>query len=84
MIAQLDLWPDEVAALPWGGQSPRALARELVDTRIKRFQLERTCGVDNSVVRCPSREAHYVARVYPDAAQFMCLISDEAPSMEVV
>jgi len=24
---QLDLWEAEVAALPWGGQSPRALTR---------------------------------------------------------
>ena len=24
---QLDLWQSEVAALPWGGQSPRALTK---------------------------------------------------------
>ncbi len=50
---QLDLWPDEVAALPWGGQSPRALARILIDAKLAAA----TGGVDNSTVCCRSREA---------------------------
>ncbi len=52
---QLDLWPREVAALPWGGRSPRSLARELVQARLDDFRAG-TCGVDNSAVRCPRRE----------------------------
>ena len=72
---QLDLWPVEVAALPWGGQSPRLLAQEVVRERIDRFVLEATCGVDNSVVGCRSREAQCIV---PDPAQYKCLI--EAPS----
>ena len=27
MMAQLDLWEEELEALPWRGQSPRALTR---------------------------------------------------------
>jgi len=69
---QLDLFPLEVAALPWGGQSPRALAREVVEERVKRFVAMGTCDVDNSNVRCPSREAH---DVFTDAAQFQLCVS---------
>ena len=31
MIAQLDLWPLEVARLPWGGRSPRSMTRVALD-----------------------------------------------------
>ena len=71
-MAQLDLWPDEVAALPWGGRAPRQLAKELVTIRLVKFLAGRTCGVDNSVVRCGSREAQ---RFDVDPAQFQLCIS---------
>ena len=65
---QLDLWPLEVAALPWGGQSPRALAQEVIRERLSK----RSCGVDNFLVRCPSREAK---RVDVDPAQIQLCVS---------
>ena len=34
---QLDLWQDEVDALPWGGRSPRLLASQIVSERLARF-----------------------------------------------
>ncbi len=54
---QLDLWPDEVSALPWEGKAPRLLAQENVHVKLVKFLRGRTCVVDNSVVGCPSREA---------------------------
>ncbi len=54
---QLDLWPAEALALPWGGLAPRSLAQEVVTTRLLKHARGRTCGVDNSVVCCRSREA---------------------------
>jgi len=72
-MAQLDLWPDEVAALPWGGQSPRALAQDLVRLRIELHVKEATCGVDKSFVRCRSREAQQGAPA--DAAQYQLCVS---------
>ncbi len=68
---QLDLWPEEVAALPWGGQSPLLLAQELVRERIRVF-IDAACVVDNSVVRCPSREA---SRIAVNPAQYQLCIS---------
>ena len=66
---QLDLWPDEVAALPWGGQSPRLLAQRIV---LERLALKGPCAVDNSFVRCPSREAQ---RGGTDPAQLQLCVS---------
>ena len=54
---QLDLWQDEVDALPWGGRSPRLLAAQIVSEKVENSALARTGGVDNSVVCCRSREA---------------------------
>ena len=54
---------------PWSGQSPRALAKVIVEARLDRF--EATCGVDKSEVGCPSREA---LRIDPDPAQFTALL----------
>ena len=73
MMAQLDLWPDEVAALPWGGRSPRCLVQESVKEKLERFGAG-GCRVDKSVVRCESREA---LRIDVDPAQYKCLV--EAP-----
>ena len=53
---------------PWSGVRPRYL------TRLYR---EGTCGVDNSVVGCPSREAQ---RFGMDPAQLLFYISDGDPS----
>ena len=78
--SQLDLWPAEAAALPWGGQSPRSLAQVLVADRIGRF-IDAACGVDNFSVRCPSREALWNARGYTDAAQLQVCICTH-PSVE--
>ncbi len=81
VMAQLDLWADEVAALPWGGRSPRALARIVVQKKIGlRVELLGTCVVDNSVVRCPRREPPEVLE-RSDRAQLQCFISDGAPSV---
>ncbi len=52
---QLDLWQAEVDALPWGGQSPRSLAQQVVHDKLESF-VRGTCGVDNSEVCCPKRE----------------------------
>jgi len=68
---QLDLWQDEVAALPWGGTSPRSLAQELVTIRLLKYRRRASCVVDNSVVRCPSREAQCFGT---DPAQLMLCI----------
>jgi len=47
-------WGDQ----PWGGWSPRSLAKCNVKDRIRlRASFLGTCVVDNSVVRCESREA---------------------------
>ena len=74
---QLDLWPGEVAVLPWGGRSPRALAQEVV---AKKLELKAahlgTCVVDNSVVGSQSREAQ---RFDVDPAQILCLIHQAPP-----
>ena len=72
---QLDLWPAEVAALPWGGQSPRAMAQVVVQGKLLVLRRFMSCNVDKSVVRCPSREAHYVPRKDVDAAQWMLCVS---------
>jgi len=69
---QLDLWPAEVAALPWGGRSPRALAQEVVRERLERFVRGATCVVDKSSVRCRSREAQ---RFGTDPAQYQLCVS---------
>ncbi len=69
---QLDLWQDEVSALPWGGQAPRSLAKELVTIKLVKYLRGRTCVVDKSAVRSPSREA---LRIIPDAAQFQLCVS---------
>ncbi len=71
-MAQLDLWPEDVAALPWGGRSPRLLAQGLVAERLKKFLAMAPCGVDKSVVRCPRREP---LRTYVDSAQFQLCVS---------
>ncbi len=68
---QLDLWQVEVDALPWGGRSPRLLVKAVVQARIDSF-LRTTCGVDNSVIGCPSREAQ---RIDVDPAQFQLCVS---------
>jgi hypothetical protein len=65
---QLDLWPEDVGALPWGGRSPRMLAKEIVSEKLR----NRPCGVDNSLVRCPSREA---LRIGTDPAQYQLCVS---------
>ena len=65
---QLDLWPEWLAGLPWGGRSPRMLAKEIVSERLSK----RPCGVDNSSVRCPSREA---LRIGTDPAQLALCVS---------
>ena len=67
---QLDLWPDEVAVLPWGGQSPRAMAQLLICVKIPALSWA-ACGVDKSVVGCPSREAQ---RFGTDPAQLQVCI----------
>jgi len=67
--SQLDLWPDEVAALPWGG---RLLAQEVVRQRLEKFVRAATCGVDNSFVCCPSREAQ---RFEASPAQYQLCVS---------
>jgi len=67
---QLDLWQDEVDALPWGGWSPRLLAQMLIHERISRFT-DGTCVVDKSEVGCQSREAQ---RFGTDPAQYMLCI----------
>ncbi len=54
---QLDLWADEVLALPWGGLAPRSLAQQIVTKKLEDFRRLATCGVDNSTVYCRSREA---------------------------
>jgi len=70
----LDLWPAERAALPWGGQSPRALAQVVVQRKIDEFR-KATCVVDNSEVGCPSREALRISdEIYTDAAQLCVCI----------
>ncbi len=80
---QLDLWPDEVSALPWGGTAPRLLAQEVVTVRLVKHAAAREAGlydnvrgwhrcvVDNSLVLCPSREA---LRIDADPAQLMLCI----------
>ncbi len=68
---QLDLWPDEVAALPWGGQSPRSVVQREVLERIKRF-CEGAGVVDKSVIGCPSREAQ---RFDTDPAQLAICVA---------
>ncbi len=50
---------------PWEGRAPRSL------TRIARG----TCGVDNSEVGCPSREAQ---RFGPDPAQFTLFLKGKS------
>ena len=72
MIVQLDLWPAEVAALPWGGQSPLVLAQLAVAEKLSKRFPQGPCGVDNSLVRCRSREAHDVCM---DAAQYQLCVS---------
>ena len=67
---QLDLWQAEVDALPWGGRTPRELAKEIVSEKLS-IRTRGTCGVDNSVVRCPSREA---LRIATNPAQLMLCI----------
>jgi len=52
---------------PWQGRTPRSL------TKVARGA---TCGVDNSVVGCPSREAQ---RFGTDPAQLVFYISDGDP-----
>ena len=68
---QLDLWQDEVDALPWGGRSPRSLVRVTVDERIREFR-GRSCVVDKSDVECGSREAQ---RFDVDPAQYQLCVS---------
>jgi len=68
---QLDLWPDEVSALPWGGQAPRLLAKVIVHAKLELFR-RGTCGVDKSTVRCASREAQ---RSDVDPAQYQLCVS---------
>ena len=50
---------------PWQGQSPRSLTKALVAAG----------GVDNFVVRCPSREAQ---RFDPDPAQFTLFLKGKS------
>ena len=69
---QLDLFPDEVDALPWGGRSPRLLAEEVVRERLEKFVSAATCSVDNSRVGCQSREA---LRIASNPAQFQLCVS---------
>ena len=69
---QLDLWADEVDALPWGGRSPRLLAIQIVRERLDRFVAMATGGVDNSVVGCQSREA---LRIAANPAQLTICVS---------
>ncbi len=74
-LEQLDLWPDEVDALPWGGRSPRLVVQRVVDQRIREFLKFSggPGGVDNLVVGCPSREAQ---RIGTDPAQLSICIAD--------
>ncbi len=72
---QLVLELDDIRLdVPWAGCGPRALAEALVDERIRLFLLSdlEACGVDNSVVRCPSREA---LRIGTDPAQLMICVA---------
>jgi len=69
---QLDFWQDEVDALPWGGQSPRSLASKAVHDRLLALGYHATCGVDNSLVYCRSREA---LRIATDPAQYQLCVS---------
>ena len=68
---QLDLWPGEVAALPWGGLSPRLVIQVSIHERLKKFAAC-TGGVDKSSVCCRSREAQ---RFDVDPAQYMLCVS---------
>ena len=69
---QLDLWQDEVDALPWGGHSPRLLAAQIVQQKVELHRsVAGTCVVDNSSVGCRSREAQ---RFDVDPAQLMLCI----------
>ena len=65
---QLDLWQDEVDALPWGGRSPRLLAAQIVSERMAKH----SCGVDNFSVRSQRREP---TDFYPDGAQYLLCVS---------
>ena len=71
-MAQLDLWQDEVDALPWGGRSPRLLAQLVVADKLRRHVSLATGGVDNSRVGCQSREA---LRIAANPAQYQLCIS---------